>query len=1840
MASRLSVALKKQALLFLDEPRLRALQSELRDDFVKYSKTPLSDSRRGALLVGIDGFVAEHFRRDERDHVYLHFRDEFDTLKWQLRIAANHVPLTSADLARREQQRKWMVNAIEALPESPKFGIAHKDELAKLDRLLNDPLNAFLAYSMSEPDFARFQKTFDERVKNVGAGTSLTYAVSWLTQAAIETQIDSLLREWPVKNRGWHRSNTRWSLKVTPRVGNSSLDLMDVSTNVRDVYADVLQNIFVNGDAPVDFDQRDEWLLKQPNGDLCFDAKLDLLMGVRGAKLAVLDAASWYEADRVPLADLRRLIETRGQVSIPLSNFAEPKSPEGPYRRLKSHHPSLVVRTGSNRISVIRLRDVDSVIIVSRPRPLPPNPPLHPGDEPDEPSTAKDDPKQKRNVVELPGGVRLELCGVLNGNVTTPAAWRPDGTKIDVPKAWPELRRTRNEDPTHGFVFRANGLAKGQSLIWSKPGRWTTPVFGETVPEYLGISTRVPDEERLNIRVGITDVWGPWQRVEPNGEIKERVKVPDGHRSAYDRVKSTRVFGSDTGELKTGFVLEGIVETDDQAEYEVVAVGPQGTRHKGRGVGIWKDSQIPYFEESIQQIDHFEFRLQPHRHWVTFENVSLQPGKTTDVKVKVESNTDERSVRQQVDAIVDRFAVAVRRKAEFLDEEQLAALRHELREYLLERVARPVSEDWMRQVLRAVELFVVDVHRRPFEGPTRFMTDFEILKWHVWTALDRDELTPEQLALRESQQKWFREFARTLPDPSGGKVGTWLHQDGSKSELTTLAFKLKDLDEMMTDPLNPYFAWPFTEKEFQTIQTGVRKQKWLFRKADLTGAINVVFYPVAEQQRGRVSKRWPIKRGEAAFDGFWKNLFQWDSELAKRPLSSLKKAPPQDEEPLIPNPNVQVAEPPKVSTLEPMQGEVIDAVTGKPIEGATVRFRFGKLQDGLRSKGLAELVFRNVGRFTFELPDAVKGQTDLFVERTAEHPDYQTSGPGAVPLHLLFNKNPNHAHDFIRKVELVPGKIVTGLVLDLNGQPAKGVEVFSGRNRQGWGNGNVHRTTTDANGRYRLAVPNSERGRVYVIPNHAAAVSRAITPEFGEQPVFQLLNGTRLFGRATDAQGRGVANVVMRADGGERVPWRYAMTDADGKYSLPPCQYGTYTVELMDEGWMPDTTKRGARLSDVFVTQKVELPKTATTQRQLDFKPADSVRVTTRFTTADDQPVSGRSLTLQGSANGVTWWGKFRDIADQPGHYELRVPRGSEGRIHQDVEDNHFLRIVGEAADSATTSQWHMTKFDKDGFSYHVRQLKAGSVTLRATHNGQPVKIAGSLATPQFADPDAARAVGARTPSHQFRHPTTGELWFDAHPDIDLLLKLEVPGFKPWQQTVRIPEGKDQVIDVPLEVASQPGPVEKKPGDDAAVAAQKRDGLALTKIVSVNVKGQTLEQVLADICRQAGLTLDLDKKELDESRLLWEIPLIDEYSDEVHGPLEFVLIQLFNPALAFEVEGQTLRVSSRSKIQKGAMLADRIDLAKLAESVGPTLKCLNLREMRVADDDLKQLAKFPKLERLSLLSTAIRDAGLEHVVRLESLVQLDVGGFITDAGLKRLSKSRSIRQLSLIDAQITDAAAESLVAMPQLESLTLQWTRFGDAGLKQLAAADRLKRLSAESSTFTDAGVEALASCKRLESLGLLGEELTVACLKPLETMTGLRELPISFPNQRQEDLKALRTALSKTKVRDFSLSVASGSRCCDGFAFDANTGAPIETLSSQFGRPDPVTGETQWEPPHPRIISNMTGRFAASNLQAFRKFRLIADGYEPVDLTPQLREANDPRRYEKLTVKMRRTSN
>ena len=68
-----------------------------------------------------------------------------------------------------------------------------------------------------------------------------------------------------------------------------------------------------------------------------------------------------------------------------------------------------------------------------------------------------------------------------------------------------------------------------------------------------------------------------------------------------------------------------------QATASLLASSPRGAI--ARLAGGLKAGHV-YRREDLAR---FEYRLRPYRHWVTFENVSLQPGQKTDVKISTET---------------------------------------------------------------------------------------------------------------------------------------------------------------------------------------------------------------------------------------------------------------------------------------------------------------------------------------------------------------------------------------------------------------------------------------------------------------------------------------------------------------------------------------------------------------------------------------------------------------------------------------------------------------------------------------------------------------------------------------------------------------------------------------------------------------------------------------------------------------------------------------------------------------------------------------------------------------------------------------------------------------------------------------------------------------------------------------------------------------------------------------------------------------------------------------------------------------------------------------------------
>lgn len=374
VVSRFVQELRRQNVPFLSDDKYQALQSELRQDLGRDMAGPLSPARLDALNAALDAFVQREFNPVERDYLYLEFRDRFETLKWALRIALSSPELNSEQTKVRDAQRAWMRAEIERLPESIKFNRTHKVELAKLETLFNDPMNPFFQIPLSDAGWRKFQVAFQDRVGTTPLEMQLSFAAPRLFQSLVGVFADELFLRWPVQNQGRQMRDLRWSLVVTPQIGNTTLMIMDVKTETRDICVDVIKNIFAGENAPASFVDRESWLQKQGQGDLACDGQTGELIGVRGAKLAVLEANDWYSADKKSLADLQTLIRTTGQNRIPLASFIEVVpivgDPTANFKRLKSSAPAFVIQTHEGRISVVRIVYVagNNVVIRSRPR--------------------------------------------------------------------------------------------------------------------------------------------------------------------------------------------------------------------------------------------------------------------------------------------------------------------------------------------------------------------------------------------------------------------------------------------------------------------------------------------------------------------------------------------------------------------------------------------------------------------------------------------------------------------------------------------------------------------------------------------------------------------------------------------------------------------------------------------------------------------------------------------------------------------------------------------------------------------------------------------------------------------------------------------------------------------------------------------------------------------------------------------------------------------------------------------------------------------------------------------------------------------------------------------------------------------------------------------------------------------------------------------------------------------------------------------------------------------------------------------------------------------------------
>jgi hypothetical protein len=126
----------------------------------------------------------------------------------------------------------------------------------------------------------------------------------------------------------------------------------------------------------------------------------------------------------------------------------------------------------------------------------------------------------------------------------------------------------------------------------------------------------------------------------------------------------------------------------------------------------------------------------------------------------------------------------------------------------------------------------------------------------------------------------------------------------------------------------------------------------------------------------------------------------------------------------------------------------------------------------------------------------------------------------------------------------------------------------------------------------------------------------------------------------------------------------------------------------------------------------------------------------------------------------------------------------------------------------------------------------------------------------------------------------------------------------------------------------------------------------------------------------------------------------------------------------------------------------------LGEEAFGEITGVQLLSTAATDDDVRLIAQFPTMKRVSLSQTQVTDQGLRHLRKCKKLQMLTLDQLpITDAGVAQLAALPELDSLSLSGTKITDDSLEHLAKMSNLKELWLRNTAITNDGYLKLQAA-------------------------------------------------------------------------------------------------------------------------------------------------------------------------------------------
>jgi beta-lactamase regulating signal transducer with metallopeptidase domain/Leucine-rich repeat (LRR) protein len=277
---------------------------------------------------------------------------------------------------------------------------------------------------------------------------------------------------------------------------------------------------------------------------------------------------------------------------------------------------------------------------------------LHPGKQTEVKISTKSLPSEKIEA-KLPNGIKIELAGVSTPPLELPSNdkrtwWKGDGSPLDQ-SPFPLGFLTVGPDKAVGreFAIRVTAPAEKPSLTMLSPAgegtwsnsilRWTDTTPEGNVADWENVVGPLDKAVTATLKIGVAS--DPWTviRFDPEGKQTNDPPMDDALKSLRDSIKGVRAGPFEDG---VAFWTQPVSSNSERGVIELIALDKSGKPHFPNGGSSDGKEQCFPFKIPPDELDHFEFRLRPYRHWVTFQDVSLEPGKQSDVKVSVSQTTD------------------------------------------------------------------------------------------------------------------------------------------------------------------------------------------------------------------------------------------------------------------------------------------------------------------------------------------------------------------------------------------------------------------------------------------------------------------------------------------------------------------------------------------------------------------------------------------------------------------------------------------------------------------------------------------------------------------------------------------------------------------------------------------------------------------------------------------------------------------------------------------------------------------------------------------------------------------------------------------------------------------------------------------------------------------------------------------------------------------------------------------------------------------------------------------------------------------------------------------------